>query len=305
MLQPQPSWEKEGAGASASVADPEPSFPVLTSPLEISFSGSLPGQPAFSSFAWAKETSAAQSAVSNANFLSIISPYSVLYIPSFVACMCRSLLKYLFYEKACLEPISSRSPLFKAIYNERLLKTFFYYKIKLQKKLGVIMTRRQTPKRNKNSANNQRAGARRDGYFPEASSPFIERSKRAASIPSRSSSNRQRPEIPSPSSTKRQRPEKIASGRKANKTPNRRANANGRNAGNRPFRLDQNSENAWKAYESLRDQVHRAWERLQANVRRKAGPETLLKDRNELLLLLGECNYMARECMRCVRRATR
>jgi hypothetical protein len=33
-------------------------------------------------------------------------------------------------------------------------------------------------------------------------------------------------------------------------------------------------------------------------VRRKAPPQIILEDRDNLLLLLGECNYMARECVR-------
>lgn len=53
----------------------------------------------------------------------------------------------------------------------------------------------------------------------------------------------------------------------------------------------------WKAYIELQKRVDKAWEKLQADVRRKAPPSVLIRNKNELLLLLGECNYMARECM--------
>ena len=39
-------------------------------------------------------------------------------------------------------------------------------------------------------------------------------------------------------------------------------------------------------------------ERLKANVKRNANAHELTKDKNDLLLLLGECNYMVRECVR-------
>lgn len=59
-----------------------------------------------------------------------------------------------------------------------------------------------------------------------------------------------------------------------------------------------NQKAQWMAYKELQAQVDKAWARLQADVKKKAKPQVLVKDKNELLLLLGECNYMARECMR-------
>jgi hypothetical protein len=54
----------------------------------------------------------------------------------------------------------------------------------------------------------------------------------------------------------------------------------------------------WEAYKELQKRVDNAWEKLQADVKRKASPSVLIRNKNQLLLLLGECNYMARECMR-------
>ena len=54
----------------------------------------------------------------------------------------------------------------------------------------------------------------------------------------------------------------------------------------------------WVAYKELQDQVEEAWSHLQEAVRKRSSPKVLFRSRNELLLLLGECDYMARECMR-------
>ena len=54
----------------------------------------------------------------------------------------------------------------------------------------------------------------------------------------------------------------------------------------------------WKAYRELQMQADRAWEKFRDDVKKNAKSETLIRDNNQLLLLLGECNYMARECMR-------
>lgn len=61
--------------------------------------------------------------------------------------------------------------------------------------------------------------------------------------------------------------------------------------------IEANHKAHWKAYVELQKRVDKAWEKLQADVRRKASPSVLIRNKNELLLLLGECNYMARECM--------
>ena len=58
-----------------------------------------------------------------------------------------------------------------------------------------------------------------------------------------------------------------------------------------------NKQAHWAAYRELQKRVDKAWDKLQADVQRKASPDILVRNKNELLLLLGECNYMARECM--------
>ncbi|MDE3045438.1 MAG: hypothetical protein KGJ02_02180 [Verrucomicrobiota bacterium] len=59
-----------------------------------------------------------------------------------------------------------------------------------------------------------------------------------------------------------------------------------------------NHKALWSSFKNLRQRVDKAWTKLKTDVKRKANPQTILRDRNELLLLLGECNYMSRECAR-------
>lgn len=59
-----------------------------------------------------------------------------------------------------------------------------------------------------------------------------------------------------------------------------------------------NRKAQWCVYEDLQKKARKAWTKLRADVRRKAPPEVLVRDRDDLLLLLGECNYLAGECMR-------
>jgi hypothetical protein len=59
-----------------------------------------------------------------------------------------------------------------------------------------------------------------------------------------------------------------------------------------------NRKTLWAAYRELQKKVDKAWSKLKSNVNRKAKPQVLIRDKNQLLLLLGECNYMARECTR-------
>ena len=59
--------------------------------------------------------------------------------------------------------------------------------------------------------------------------------------------------------------------------------------------IRRNSAAHWKAYHSLQKKVNQAWNHLKTTVRRKARPSQIIKSRNELLLLLGECNYLAKE----------
>lgn len=68
-------------------------------------------------------------------------------------------------------------------------------------------------------------------------------------------------------------------------TPKKKAGAFNRNA-------------YWKAFKALEARADKAWKKFQAGVKKKADPATMLRHRNELLLLLGECNYMAKECSR-------
>ena len=64
-----------------------------------------------------------------------------------------------------------------------------------------------------------------------------------------------------------------------------------------------NKKAHWEAYRELQKRVDKAWTKLKADVKKKARPQILIRDKNHLLLLLGECNYMARECMRMASKA--
>jgi hypothetical protein len=66
-----------------------------------------------------------------------------------------------------------------------------------------------------------------------------------------------------------------------------------------------NKSAQWKAYEDLKKQVHRSWKKLKSDFKKKAPAKTTARNTRQLLLLLGECNYMARECMRHGRRPAR
>lgn len=59
-----------------------------------------------------------------------------------------------------------------------------------------------------------------------------------------------------------------------------------------------NQSAQWKAYRELQMQADKAWEKFRDDVRKNAKSDIMIRDNNQLLLLLGECNYMARECMR-------
>ncbi len=59
-----------------------------------------------------------------------------------------------------------------------------------------------------------------------------------------------------------------------------------------------NRKALWAAYQALQLKADKAWKKFRTDVRKNAKSQTILKDQKELLLLLGECNYMARECMR-------
>lgn len=59
-----------------------------------------------------------------------------------------------------------------------------------------------------------------------------------------------------------------------------------------------NKKALWKAYQELQIRADKAWEKFRDDVKKNARSSVLVKDHNDLLLLLGECNYMARECTR-------
>lgn len=59
-----------------------------------------------------------------------------------------------------------------------------------------------------------------------------------------------------------------------------------------------NRQAYWKAYRELQEKADKAWEKFRTDVRKNARSDILIRDHNHLRLLLGECNYMARECMR-------
>lgn len=55
----------------------------------------------------------------------------------------------------------------------------------------------------------------------------------------------------------------------------------------------------WETYHELQKRATDAWNKLRVDMKRKAPMNVLLEDRNHLVLLLGECNYMTQECMNC------
>ncbi|MBS0625193.1 MAG: hypothetical protein JSS32_04010 [Verrucomicrobia bacterium] len=78
---------------------------------------------------------------------------------------------------------------------------------------------------------------------------------------------------------------KVARKKTSNKSANRKAAAHNRQA-------------QWQAYKHLEAQIDKAWAKLRHDVKKKASPQILMKDKNHLTLLLGECNYMLRQCVR-------
>lgn len=56
----------------------------------------------------------------------------------------------------------------------------------------------------------------------------------------------------------------------------------------------------WNVYRELQKKIDQAWVKLRSDVKKKASSHVILEDRNNLMLLLGECNYMAEECKRII-----
>ena len=63
-----------------------------------------------------------------------------------------------------------------------------------------------------------------------------------------------------------------------------------------PESLAVNRQALWNTYRDLQSRVDRALDKLRMHFNTRAMPHVLLEDKNELLFLLGECNYMARTC---------
>jgi hypothetical protein len=59
----------------------------------------------------------------------------------------------------------------------------------------------------------------------------------------------------------------------------------------------------WKAYKELQVNAEKAWRKFHKDVLNHAPSNVIMKDHNNLLLILGECNYMARECSRMERKS--
>jgi hypothetical protein len=53
-----------------------------------------------------------------------------------------------------------------------------------------------------------------------------------------------------------------------------------------------------RIYRKLEKEINQTWKKLCIDVKRKS-PAAITRDKNRLMLLLGECNYMAREFVRC------
>ncbi|MBF8262915.1 MAG: hypothetical protein HW387_580 [Parachlamydiales bacterium] len=54
------------------------------------------------------------------------------------------------------------------------------------------------------------------------------------------------------------------------------------------------------AYHTLEKKIDKTWQKLRDDVKSRSR-KAILKGRRDLLLLLGECNYMASECARCLK----
>lgn len=63
-----------------------------------------------------------------------------------------------------------------------------------------------------------------------------------------------------------------------------------------------NKKAHWAAYRELQKKVDLAWDKLKQDVKKKVSTNILTKHKNHLMLLLGECNYMARECKKNCRK---
>jgi DNA-binding transcriptional MocR family regulator len=64
-------------------------------------------------------------------------------------------------------------------------------------------------------------------------------------------------------------------------------------------KLSTNASTHLQAYKNLEKRLEDALEKLCCDVEKK-NKKAIAKDRSDLMLLLGECNYMERECAKCM-----
>jgi hypothetical protein len=100
-------------------------------------------------------------------------------------------------------------------------------------------------------------------------------------------------------SVRSKRTKKTMSGQK--KSPMRKSGPSKMKAGQMESSMDYNQDALWKTYRELHMRVDRALDKLRSHFEDRVSPTELLKDERNLLLLLGECNYM----VRCLREAER
>ena len=73
-----------------------------------------------------------------------------------------------------------------------------------------------------------------------------------------------------------------------------------RKAKKAPFSM----KHARKAYKNLEKKIDKTWKKLRGDIKKKS-KRAILLGRRDLLLLLGEWNYMDRECSRLITRKKR
>ncbi len=57
-----------------------------------------------------------------------------------------------------------------------------------------------------------------------------------------------------------------------------------------------NRKALWTTFRALQKRVDQALAKLRTHFKKGSTPNVIMRDKKELLLLLGECNYMARTC---------
>ena len=59
-----------------------------------------------------------------------------------------------------------------------------------------------------------------------------------------------------------------------------------------------------RTYVNIERKIDKTWKKLRTDVKNRS-LKAIKKGRRDLLLLLGECNYMAKECARCLTKKSR